>query len=159
TGTSPSGFSTVLIEIYGQVDGTFNLPSSSISGNFTVTLGSNNGSTAGIIIRADNTNGVTVPDWGFSLDGQVHVGGAVQLNLTNLGVTHTSAAVGTGKGQTTLTGTVAATFPQANITADISVYGLVWSQNDQGNYKLTQFDFAVDIAKTQPSKTFTIGPL
>src|SRR5262249_33093584 len=139
------------VQIYGQVNGTFT--AGAVSGSFSVAIGSNNGASAGITIRA-SPKGITVPDWGFSLDGSAKIGSVLQLNFTNITVTHSQD--NTGKGRTVIDGAVRVAVPSWNTAFEASMGrgltdGLVFVQGNDGVYRLQSFDVRIDVTRTKPS--------
>jgi hypothetical protein len=139
------------LQIFGQVDGSFT--KGPVTGRFSVTIGSNNGASAGITIRA-NPFGVTVPSWGFSLDGSAKIGSTVQLDFTNITVTHSED--NSGKGRTVINGAVRVAVPGWNTAFEASMGrgltdGLVFVQGDDGVYRLQSFDARIDVTRTKPS--------
>src|SRR5262249_37309277 len=115
SGSSAKGLSQVEVQLFGPVDGPF--ATGDVTGNFSVTVGSNSGSSAGVTVLVKD-GVVTVPDWGFSLDGRVQVGSVLQLDVTNVTVTHTQQG---GKGKTVLNGSAKVTLPGANKAVEIFV--------------------------------------
>jgi hypothetical protein len=139
------------VQIYGQVNGTFK--AGPVTGSFSVAIGSNNGASAGITIRA-SPRGITVPDWGFSLDGSAQIGTTVQLSFTNVTVTHSLDS--SGKGRTVIDGAVRVAVPGWNTAFEASMGrgltdGLVFVQGADGVYRLQSFDVRIDVTRTKPS--------
>src|SRR5262249_18154382 len=139
------------VQIYGQVNGTFT--AGPVTGSFSVTIGSNNGASAGITIQA-SPKGITVPDWGFSLDGSAKIGSVVQPNFTNITVTPSQDS--SGKGRTVIDGAVRVAVPGWNQAFEASMGrgltdGLVFVQGDDGVYRLQSFDARIDVTRTRPS--------
>src|SRR5262249_42814997 len=156
------------IKVFGQLTGQFAVKKV-VEGDLTVTLGSTDGTAYGITIQHAADGTVNIPEWAFTIDGNLHVGkpdgnGGVtsflDVSVSNLEVTDVHDST-TGLGTLTVDGKV--TLKPAvwdtmfggqlgNTVDGGSDHGLVFAEDATGNRQLQSFFAKLTIDNEHPTK-------
>src|SRR5262249_25689561 len=153
------------IKVSAQLTGQFSVKQV-VQGDLTVTLGSTDGSAYGITIQHAADGTVTIPEWAFTIDGNLHIGkpdgqGGVtsflDVSVANLSVTDVHDPK-TGLGTLTVDGKVSLkpafwntdtkfSGQLGNIVDGGSDHGLVFVEDKTGNRHLESFFARLTIDK------------